>query len=72
MREGQSGRKTFLGGWRSLKTPRAPGILGEACLLLEDGRGSCFYPGWVSLTLPTSSKTWTLWSEERNKSARGP
>lgn len=49
MREGQSGRKTFLGGRRFLKTPKARGILGEACLLLEDGRGSRFYPRWVSL-----------------------
>lgn len=66
MREGKSGRKTFPGGWRFLKTPKAPGILGKACLPLEDGRGSCFYPRWVSLKLPISRKTWTLLSEERN------
>lgn len=67
MRESQSGKKSFPGGRRFLEDtphPKAPGILGEACLPLWKMAGTLVSTHVVKL--PTSRKTRTLLSEERN------
>lgn len=68
MRESQFGRKSFPDGQRFLEDPRqSPRYPGRSLFAsLEDDRGSCFYLCWVSQKLPTSRKTWTFQSKERN------